>query len=647
MEFPRLSSPGKINGLTLRNRVVMPPMGTAMNQRGGETPEKLIALFARRAQGGAAMLITEPIMSEPVTPELEGGSFINYHPRLNSRMYEWVESTQKYGARFCVALTPLPVRWMLRQMQTANKRMDEIEGEATRGVGIFNKLGTAEVEGYLDAFCRAGEDLKNLGVDAIEINFAFYFDYFTLSLFNKRTDKYAFGEENGLRYVREAIQGLRRAVGPKFPIMLMLDADQYTEGYRTIQDTLVMARKFEEWGVDCIRCRAGSSVAMEYDCIPQYLPKGCIAHLAAAVKQVVKIPVMANGKLSDPEVAEKLLAEGKADFISIARGLLADPDWCNKVSSGQADRVRKCISCNIACLGNLMMNPIRPLRCTVNPLVGLEEKHHALPKATVKKKVVVVGGGPGGMCAALTAAQRGHEVVLYEKAARLGDGGAYRLSAIPPFKQENLYIRDYYERELREYPNLKIVLGTMATARRVTADRPDAVIIATGARARRPGIPGADSPDVVTYEDVLLGKKKLGASAIVIGGGSVGCEVAHYLAEKGKKVTILEMLPRLAHTVNHATRNCLMKELTKLGVKMIAGASVDRISGQTVTYRRDNKQAKVSADTIILATGAESDAPLYKTLIGKVKIVELIGDAREPRQFVDAIREGYFEASVI
>jgi 2-enoate reductase len=341
-------------------------------------------------------------------------------------------------------------------------------------------------------------------------------------------------------------------------------------------------------------------------------------------------------------VAEKILEDGDADFISMGRPLLADPDLPNKIRTGQADRVRKCVSCNIGCLGNLLLDPGRPLRCTVNPLLGNEEKFKEIGPAPKKKKVVVVGGGPAGMSAALTAAQRGHDVLLFEKTGSLGGGGHFKQSCIPPFKQENLYIIEYYEREFKELANIKVCLNSEAYPEQVLAERPDAVIIATGGSALVPDLPGVDSPNVITYEEALLERKPVGDKTVIIGGGSVGCEVGTYLLSKGKKVAILELLPRLANTVNHATRNSLMGELTKGGAEMITGARVTRISGKEVKYVKDGKESSVEGGTIVLALGAKSENKLYEDLKELVFDLRVIGDAKEPRLIMHAVREGFY-----
>ena len=644
--YPHLFSPGTINSLTLKNRIIMPPMGTFMNHLSGETPDKLIEMFARRARGGAAMLITEPLFSEKQPGDIGSLREINLNPRSfnNPKMYEWIEAVQVHGSRFCAGLSPLPQKWLLRQLQQSlsETRMDEFEAMASRSLSLFNELSTAEVEGHLEEFVRVAAQLQGLGVDAIEINFAFFCDYFLLETFNKRTDKYGGDPDSRLQFVRELIRSTRQAVGKDFPLMLMLDADHFTPGWRTIEDTKVLAKHFEEWGIDAIRCRGGSSIQMQYDCIPQYLPKGAVAYLAAEVRKNVAIPVIANGKLADPDIAEQLLAEGQADFISIGRGLLADPDLPNKIRNGQAGRVRKCISCN-SCLENLMRSPIRPVRCTVNPLLGLEEKYREIRPALALKKVVVVGAGPAGMAATLTAAQRGHEVVLFEKSDRLGGGGQFSQACILPFRDELLYIPEYYQREFREYDRIKRRLKTEADTGLIMREKPDAVIIATGGTARVPDLPGAGEY-AITYEDVLRRQKPVGSSAIIIGGREIGCETALYLMKKGVRVTIIETSPRIVPTMNAASRNCLVQELDNNDVTTITGAMAISVSRGSVAYLKDGRNQCAEAETIVLALGARPQNDLYYALQDFAVELHVIGDARAPQGMMHAVREGFFTA---
>jgi thioredoxin reductase len=331
-------------------------------------------------------------------------------------------------------------------------------------------------------------------------------------------------------------------------------------------------------------------------------------------------------------------------LVAIGRALIADPDLPNKVRTGSADRVRKCISCNIGCLGQVTLVPRKTSRCSVNPLFGVEERFRNTGPALEKKKVVIVGAGPAGMSAALTACQRGHDVVLFEKAGNPGGGGQFKLSTIPPFKQETFYIPEFYEREFSAINNLKVQCNTEATVENVCHENPDSVIIATGAGALRPELPGAENPEVLTYEDVLLEKKAVGNHSIILGGGNIGCETALYLLKKGTRVTILEMCHRFLDNVELSTRNTLLKELKEAGAEMIDSALATTLTAHEVCYIKDGKEVKIEGDTIVLAVGSKPVNSLYYDLSRKIVSLHLIGDAKDPRQIMHAVSEGFYAA---
>jgi NADPH-dependent 2,4-dienoyl-CoA reductase/sulfur reductase-like enzyme len=486
--------------------------------------------------------------------------------------------------------------------------------------------------------------LKASDFDAIEMNMTALPDYFTMPQFNKREDKYGGDLDGRLQFVKELIQATREAVGKDFPIIYMFDPDHFTKGLRTLEEGVAIAKKVAEFGVDAIRARGGGWAKVEYEIPNMYLPEGVDVHLAEEIKKVVDIPVIAGGKLGNPDLAEKVLEEGKADLVAIGRALIADPDWPNKIRAGKADRVRKCISCNIGCLGRVTMVPRKLSRCSVNPLFGNEEKFRNMGPAAEKKKVVIVGAGPAGMSAALTACQRGHDVTLYEKTDKLGGGGQFWLSSIPPFKQETLYVPEYYEREFAELKNLAVHFNAEVNVEKVKQENPDAVIIATGACPLIPDISGGDNPEVLTYEDVLLQKKPIGSPAIIIGGGNVGCETALYLLKKGIRVTILEMCFRLLDNVELSTRNALLNELKANGAEMIESAKVISISGTEVSYVKEGNEIKIAGDKIVLAAGSKPDDSLFYDLYDKIADLYLIGDAKEPRQIMHAVSEGFYAA---
>lgn len=657
-KYPKLFSPLNINKLKLRNRIIFPPMAFSFDHTSGETSDKTIEAYSRIIRGGAAMVIPVTMFADPFEqrppwhralpyqrakydPVRAGNRMrwtdMHWSEEYNQRLFELTEAVHLSGGTICAALANGVYGWAQNYMR-ANP------DEKILGFALFNKLTIGEIEAIIEEFANVASWMKASDFDGIEMNMTALPDYFTMPQFNKREDKYGGDLDGRLQFVKELIQATRTAVGKDFPLIYMFDPDHFTKGLRTLEEGVEIAKKVAEFGIDAIRARGGGWAKVEYEIPNMYLPEGVDVHLAEAIKKVVDIPVIAGGKLGNPDLTEKVLEEGRADFVAIGRPLIADPDLPNKVRTGQADRVRKCISCNIGCLGRVTLVPRKTSRCTVNPLFGLEERFKSMGPALEKKKVVITGAGPGGMSAAYTACQRGHDVVLLEKTAKLGGGGQFILSTIPPFKQETLYIPEFYEREFADLKNIKIQFNTEATVEKIIGENPDAVIIATGAGALRSELPGAENPEVLTYEDVLLDKKPVDNHVIVLGGGNVGCETALYLLKKGIRVTILEMCQRLMDNAELSTRNTLLKELKEAGAEMIDSALATSLSTKEVCYMKDGKEAKVQGDTIVLAVGSKPENSLYYELYDNIVSLHLIGDAKDPRQIMHAVSEGFYAA---
>jgi len=656
--YQKLFSPFTLNKLKLRNRIIFPPMAFSFDHHSGETSEKTIETYSRMVRGGAAMVIPVTMFADPFEqqppwhralpysrakydPVRAGNRMrwtdVHWSEEYNQRLFDLTESVHLNGGTICAALANGVYGW-------AQNYMRAHPDDKILGFGLFNKLTIGEIEAIIEEFANVASWLKASDFDALEMNMTALPDFFTMPQFNKREDRYGGDFEGRMQFSKELIQATRAAVGKNFPIIYMFDPDHFTTGLRTLEDGVEIAKAVAGFGVDAIRARGGGWAKVEYEIPNMYLPEGTDVHLAEAIKKAVDIPVIAGGKLGNPDLAESVLKEGKADLVAIGRALIADPDWPVKVRTGNADRVRKCISCNIGCLGRVTMVPRKLSRCSVNPLFGNDEKFRNTGPAAEKKKVAVVGGGPAGMSAALCACHRGHDVVLFERSGKLGGGGQFHLSTIPPFKQETLYIPQYYEREFAEVDTLTLKLNTEADAAAIMQEAPDAVIIATGARALVPGIPGADGPETLTYEDVLLENKKVDGSAVVIGGGNVGCETALYLIKKGVKVTILEMCPRLLDNVETSTRNTLLKELKEGGAEMLDKAAVTAVNGNDVRYVREGEEKTIHADTIVIAAGSKPDDSLYFDLCDKVANLHIVGDAKDPRQIMHAVSEGFYAA---
>jgi 2-enoate reductase len=501
---------------------------------------------------------------------------------------------------------------------------------------MTRELTTEEVERLVDDFELAAKLVNSADIDAIELHAheGYLWDQFQTELWNKRTDKYGGSFENRLRFTLEVIEAIKRGAGADFPIIYRFGLKHHIEGGREIEESLEIARRMETAGVDALEIDATHPTT--------YQPPGLMVDVAEAAKNVVKIPVIAIGKLGYPDLAERVLQEGKADFLALGRALLADPEWPNKVKEGRTEDIRPCIGDNEGCMARLFDS--KYTSCTVNPMVGMD-REFALKPAEKKKSVLVVGGGPGGLEAARVSALRGHEVTLWEKGTALG--GNLIPAAVPDFKQDYRDLIKYLSTQMRKL-GVTVELGKEATAEVVQKEKPQVVFVATGARPILPDIPGVEKGKVATAVDVLLGRKEAGKSAVVIGGGLVGSETALYLAQKGKRVTIVEILDDLVRDAFKANRMYLLEMLADAKVEALTGTSVLEITDDGITVAgKGGRRSTLEADTVVLALGLEPCNGLAEALRDKVPEVYAIGDCVEPRKVINAIWEGFRTARLI
>ena len=344
--------------------------------------------------------------------------------------------------------------------------------------------------------------------------------------------------------------------------------------------------------------------------------------------------MIAVGRINDPVLADEIVAEGKADLVAMGRALIADPYLPLKAKEGRFGDIRKCVACNYCRKRVVQLN--RTLRCAVNAAAGRERDSRMLPSSR-SRKVMVIGGGPAGMEAARVLALRGHQVVLYEKGAKLG--GQVNLAVIPPHKEELRNILDYLPSQMREL-NIEVHLGREATMEAVTKERPDAIIVATGALPLFPEIPGLKRERLFTPEEALEGERPMGEKIIVIGGGMVGCEVAEYLAGKGKQVTIIEKLPEVASGMEGHTRRLLLERLKSLSVQMMTEADVLSLQGINAIVRKSGKTMEAETEGIVVAMGAKADRTCMEFQSCGLPFYT-IGDCVEVRDIAAAIQEGF------
>jgi len=635
--FARLFEPGKIGRMELKNRIVMPPMGTGYGDEGGYVSQRHIDYYEARARGGVGLIITE------VTAPSRQCHASTHQLALGDDEHiagfrDLAEAVHRHGAKLAVQLQHSS--WEIRDGSPVQVGPSPVMVPA-RVMGISGKptheLTTEEITETVGWFSSAARRAKEAGCDGVEVHGAH--QYLVASFLspstNQRQDEYGGTPEKRARFMVEIIQAIKAETDPGFPVWVRLNGQEFGfENGVTIEETERIAPILVEAGAQAIHVSgygAGSSAIRA----PIADRAGFLVPLAERVKKAAGVPVIAVGRL-DVELGERVLQEGKADFIAIGRRLMADPDLPNKYAEGRSDEINPCINC-LDCIERPVTEG-RGCACAVNAVMGREREYQITP-ANKARTVVVVGGGPAGMEAARVAAGRGHRVTLFEKEPELG--GQLTPAAVPPYKEDITPLIKYMTERLAE-AGVDVRLGTEAAPETVLAAGPDAVVIATGGTPIVPDIPGVEGPNVVLAQDVLTGKSDVGQNVIVIGGGMVGCETGHYLAEQGKTVTIVEILKRMAADVSPMVRRRLLDGLREKNVSLLTEVTCEEISSDAVAVTTsEGEKRSVPADSVVVAVGYESDDSLYRALEGKVPEIQCIGDSVEPRRIREAINDGY------
>ena len=650
--FPHVFSPLTVRGMTLKNRVVMMPMGSDFAGHDGKLSDEHIKYYELRARGGTGL-----IMVENVCVKYPEGSNGTTQLRLDKdcyipRLFTLTEACHRQGALMGIQINHAGASAMSSrigmQPVSASRFPSKAGGEIPRG------LSKEEIESIAKDYGTAAKRAVNAGFDVVEIHagHSYLISQFLSPTTNDRTDEFGGSAKNRARFCRMIIDEVRKAVGPRVPISLRLSVDELVEGGNTVEDCLEYLEYLND-EVDIYDTSAGLNASIQYQIDANYLEDGWRSYMAKAVRDKFGKPTIAIGNIRDPKIADDILARGDADLIGIGRGLIADPDWCNKAQYGDVCDIRKCISCNVGCVGN-RIGGNKPLRCTINPdLINGE----AYKKQKVNKpcNVVVVGAGTAGLEAACTAAEVGCNVFVLEKNDHIG--GLSTFISDLPSKTRMKDFPKYLEARAARLKNLYIFLNTEATVDKIKQFKPDIIVNSTGSVPLVPPIKGLkeniDAGNVNTIfgmiNNVNAGKYPEEAcqskKVVVVGGGSVGLDVIEYFAPRGAECTIIDMLPQIGMLADPITK-CSMREThDKYGVKEYVNTALQEVKENAFTVKLpDGTIQDLTFDYGFNCLGMRSNNPilpeLQEAFADTHTYIYTIGDSVRARRIMEGTMEG-------
>lgn len=634
MKFEAMFQPIQIGPMTVANRFVMSPMGNNFANTDGTMSERSASYYGARAKGGFGLITFEATV---VYKEAKGGPRkpCLYDDSTVSSFQAAIAACHQAGAKVSIQLQHAGPEGNTKITGYPLKAASAIPASCGRETpeAITKEEIYRLIECYGDAALRA----KKAGADAVEIHCAhgYLVSTFISARTNKRVDEFGGSFENRMRLPKLIIENIRKKVGNSLAIICRINATDDVEGGQTAQDAAAVASYLEkECGVDGLHLSRAVHLHDECMWAPSLIHGGFSADYVTEIKRAVSIPVITVGRYTEPQFAELMVAEGRADLVAFGRQSIADPEMPNKAKEGRLDLMNPCIGCLQGCVPNMFKG--EPITCLVNPLAGREAD---FKPAETKKNVMVIGGGPGGLYAAFTAAQRGHAVTLYEKGDILG--GNMRLAAYPPGKGDITNMVRSYIAKCEEY-GVKTVMHTEVTPAMVAEKKPDAVIVATGSNPLVLPIPGINDTGVIHAGDLLDGKASVGKKVLVVGGGMVGCEVADFLGELGHEVTVIELRDQLGPDVIPEHRKFLMKDFDTYKVQGVTGAKVAQFFTDGVSYTlADGTEGRLEGfDNVVLAMGYRNNDTISEEIKKIVAETYVIGDAVKARKALDATAEG-------
>ncbi len=661
MKFPTLFSPIKINCMELKNRIVMTAMHLGYTPD-GEVTDRLIDFYSLRASGGVGLIIVGGCRFDDYggMDRMVSINEDKYIPGLK----KLTSAVKSNGAKIAAQLYHAG-RYTHssaidgRKPFSASAVRSKLTGETPRALELD------EISAVQDLFAKAAIRAKASGFDAVEIlgSTGYLISQFLSPITNFRKDKYGGSFENRMRFGVETAEKTRSAVGPDYPVLMRIAGNDFMDGSNTNHEAKIFAAELEKAGIDLFNVTGGWHETR----IPQltmFVPRQAYIYLAKGIKSAVSVPVLASNRINDPQIGEEILSNGYGDLVTMARALIVDPELPNKAREGKTDKIYHCVACNQGCFDNIFKS--EPATCLVNPRAG-REGELPLVATTIQKKVLVIGGGPAGMKAACTAAERGHKVTLVEKQDVLG--GQLLLNRNIPGREELVTAATDLNSNLKAL-DINIVLNKEADIHFIKEMSPDTIVLAAGAKPITPDIPGVDKPNVIQAWDLLAGKATTGARVVIIGGNAVGLETALYLSKQGtlspevlyflmvnraesietltdllntgdKNITVVEMTKKVGKEIGLSTRWSVLAELGRLDVTILKRSKAIRITAEGLEIDKEGKINILPADTIVLAVGSSPENALANEIDSLTPEFYIIGDAKQPRHALDAVREGF------
>ncbi len=642
--YPHLFSPLRIGNLRLKNRIMAAPTSPSMVTRDGHLTADLIAYLEEKARGGVAVVTYGESIVHSATGRSHSIQVQLDSPGVRQGLTDTARAIHNAGAYASIQLSHggkyaglASVGGMEDVLETAWGPSDEVTP-----LGTVHAMPREMILEIVEAYGRAAKLVKDCEFDMVQVHAAhgWLFSQFLSPSQNRRTDEFGGSLENRTRFLSMALDAVRRAVGPGFPIELRISGDDLTAGGLSPQECIQVAQLVEDQ-VDLFNVSCGNHEDPNLFCRTHpsaFYPRGVNVYLAADMKKQLHTPVACVGSLNDPAQMEEIVASGQADLVELGRALLADPQLPNKALHGQGEDITPCLRC-YECFGDVVKT--HSLKCSVNPVMGQQlAAKHPLPAPARSRRVLVAGGGPAGMEAAITLAARGHQVTLAERSDRLG--GNLHAAGAPFFKEDIRRFREVLERRVVS-SGAEILLNTEVTPQLVREQDPDALFVAIGSRELRPPIPGMELPQVLMATQAELHPEKLGHRVAILGGGLVGAEAAVSFHHLGHQVTVIEMKDAIAQEVNSFYRGALMPQVEAAATCLVRTRVLEIVPG-AVRVEQEGRVLVIPADSVVCALGFRAPWEQVDALCAQAGESWVIGDCHNVGQIHMAMRQGYYSA---